>query len=372
MIKVLFDDRQYLDFNFGQFDHNIDSNLAFKNCILRAVVSEPFKDLITYINSKNFVLTKVFVDDKLFLEAFVNDDNFTYADTPSETTIQLTLSDRFIGIKESDLITTKPQGTLINYLANILKELNYAGKNFINTYNKKIKTTRDLIAIGNNIDTTKQLKTFVKTDLEQYSAEKTIGDICGLVNVVLISNGYDELKFEKISEKTTPVYEIISPGKNLICHFEKVGKTSLGQSLTPSKVIILNSNDEGDQNTSVVKYNNSGIPHIQKINHVNLKASYADISKYVDYSFAGIKARNNSFILKVSNLIFDDNGNFFIPNTCVKVRNEKWGIDEIMRIMQVGFTIDAEGGTELTLNVTTQDSFENNVSLKQKRSLMNR
>ena len=41
-----------------------------------------------------------------------------------------------------------------------------------------------------------------------------------------------------------------------------------------------------------------------------------------------------------------------------------------MVIMQVGFTVDSSNGTELVLNVTTKEAFDNNASIKQKRALM--
>lgn len=370
MIRVTFDGDEYFNFKSGQFNHNLSENLALRECILQAVPQESFKDFIVYLNEKNFILAKVYVNDKLFLDGYVNDQNFSYSRSSQDTNIQITLRDRFVGLRESDIIKTQPKGTLITYLTNILDELNYAGSFFLNTYNKKIKTTRDFISLGKDVKDS-NLKTFVKSDLTEYKNSQVLGEICSLANVILISNGYDKLTFEKTTTNLEPIYEMRVSKSNLL-YAEKVGMQGVTETLTPSKVVILNSKDEKDNYTSVVQYNDSGMPHIQKIRHLTTEASYSEIAKAVNYGFAGIKARTNSFLYKISNDIFDDNGNFFTPNQCVYVFDEEWGIDEIMRILQVGFSIDSENGTELSLNVTTQNAFTNNASIKQKRALMNR
>jgi hypothetical protein len=371
MIRVTFDGVEYFNFKSGQFNHNIEENLAFKQCSLQATPQEPFKDFITIINEKNWVLARVYVDDKIWLDGFVNDTNFTYSRTGSETTIQLTFDDRFIGLRESDIIKTQPNGTIVNYLSKILDELNYNGSLFLPTYESKIKTTKDLIALGEDVKDV-NLKSFVRNDLTEYKNSQVLGEICSLANVIIISNGYDKLTIEKTTTNTESVYDMLIGTRTQVSYAEKVGRTSLSERIIPSKVIILNSKDGNDNYSSIVKFNNSGIPHIQKIKHINTKTSYSEIDKGLDYSFAGIKAVTNSFLYKISNTIFDDNGEFFAPNRCVYVNDPVWGIDEKMRILQSSFSIDSENGNELNLNVTTQEAFDNNASIKQKRALMNR
>lgn len=371
MIKVTFDGYEYFKFKSGQFNHNISENIALKECTLQAVPQEPFKDFITYINEKNWVLAKVYVKDKLFLDGYVNDTNFTYSRSASETQIQITLDDRFVGLRESDIIKTEPTGTLKSYLSNILNELNYAGKFFIPTYDRKISKTQDLVFLGKDVEN-KNIKTFVRSDLSQYKNAQVLGEICSLAEVILISNGYDQLTFEKTTSNSESIYDMIIPTKTKVSYAEKVGRTSLSQRIVPSKIVILNSKDDSDSYTSVVQYNDAGIPHVQKIHHLSTKASYSDIAKGLNYGFAGIKARSNSFLYKIANTIFDDKGDFFAPNRCVYVEDKTWGIQEIMRILQVGFSIDSENGTELNLNVTTKEAFDNNASIKQKRALMNK
>jgi len=370
MIRATFDGVEYFKFSSGQFSHNISENLAFKECLLKAVPQEPFKDFITELNSKNWMLAKVYVKDKLYLDGYINDSNFSYSRSSSETQIEITVDDRFVGLRESDLIKTTPQGTIVNYLSKVLDELNYAGNFFINSYEKKIKTTKDLIALGTDVKDV-SVKTFVRNDLAQYDNQKIFAEILSLSNLILISNGYDKLTFEKTTSNKSSSFDLRIP-RVPISYAEKVGNKGVTSRISPSKVIILNSNDNNDNYTSVTVYNNSGIPHVQRIAHLNTKASYSDIAKSADFGFAGIKARTNSFLYKIPNVIFDDQGDFFEPNKCVYVTDEEWGISELMRILQIGFSIDADGGTEMNLNVTTQEAFDNNASIKQKRALMTR
>ncbi len=369
MIRVLFDDVEYFKFSSGSFSHSISENLAFKECSLKAVPQEPFKDFITELNSKNWMLAKVYVKDKLYLSGYINDSNFSYSRSAAETSIEIAIDDRFVGLRESDIIKTTPQGTIVNYLAKVLDELNYAGNFFIDKYEKKIKTTKDLISLGNDVKDV-NIKTFVRNDLAEYDNQKIFAEILSLANLILISNGYDQLRLEKTSSNQSSTFDLITPKITPISYAEKVGDKGSGTRISPSKVIILNSKDDSDNYTSVTIYNNSGIPHVQRISHINTKASYADIAKSADFGFSGIKARSNSFLYKIPNLIFDDAGNFFEPNRCVFVKDDAWGIEEIMRILQVGFSIDADNGTEVNLNVTTQEAFDNNASIKQKRALM--
>jgi hypothetical protein len=369
MIRVTFDGVEYFKFSSGQFSHNISENLAFKDCSLVAVPQEPFKDFITDLNNKNWMLAKVYVKDKLYLDGYINDSNFSYSRSTTETKITINIDDRFIGLRESDIIKTTPQGTIVNYLAKVLDELNYAGSFFINSYEKKIKTTKDLIALGKDVKDV-NIKTFVRNDLAEYDNQQVFAEILSLANLILISNGYDQLRFEKTTTNQSSIFDLNTPNRTGISYAEKTGNNGSSSRISPSKVIILNSNDKTDNYTSVTIYNNSGIPHVQKIAHLNTKASYADIAKSADFGFAGIKARSNSFLYKIPNLIFDDQGDFFEPNKSVFVKDHAWGIEELMRILQVGFSIDAEAGIEMNLNVTTQEAFDNNASIKQKRALM--
>lgn len=372
MINIFFDNKEYFAFSSAQATHNIDSNLAFKEVRASAVSNSPFLDFIIALTTKKRMLARVFFQKKLYMEGFVTLDHFDYKDTPDNgTEISIIISDRFIGVKESDIITTKPKGSLQNFLANILSELNYDGSAFINTYQKKINTTADFVANGIGIEP-HSLKSFSKKKLADFDSADLLGKLCSIEKVLLVSNGYDTLTFEKPNSYVTPVYTLFrSKTDKKISNISYAEKTNQSSGTTvPSKVIILNSADKKDNNTSVTTYNDFGLPHVQKVNHLSVNASYQDISNALNFNFAGITARSNSFLYKVPGILFDKNGDFFAPNRPILMRDEKYGISEVMSILQSGFTIDANNGIDLTLNLTTQLAFDNNASIKQKRSLM--
>lgn len=370
MIKITFDGIEYFNFTSLIGNHNISQNLAFKEVIAEAVATEPFKDFIVLLNKESYVLARVFVNNKLFLEGWVNDSNFGYSDSAQGTKITININDRFIGIKESDLIYAEPKGSLESYLSTILYELGYDDELFKDTYQKKITSAKDFVELGAGVDEKHKLKTHERQDLVDYDAAGVLGEMCSIENVLLISNGYDTLSFEKANANKTPTFHIIRSTTTNITHAEKVGAKTVD--IPPRKVIILNTNDKEDSNSSIIAINKNGLPHVQKVNHVSTKQSYKELAQSLDYSFAGIKARTNSFLYKCANLLFDDNGNFFRPNNCVKVLDYKYGIDEVMNILQVGFKIDASQGSEVVFNLTTQRAFDDNASIKQKRGMMSR
>lgn len=378
-INVFFDGKEYINFKNASANHNIDRNIAVKEIRLNGITTVPFKDFIVDLNFKKRMLARVFINDKLYLEGFINQKSLAYRDSAGNgTEIDVVVNDRFSALKFSDIIKTKPQGSLQTFTANILKELGYATSEFVNTYNRPIKIEADLLKNGIGVDSQK-LKSFTRRDIVEKDCASMLGEALSLSKVFLISNGYDTLTFETPNSVTTPSFLLIrnSVGQCNIAHAEKSNDTQGAQ--TPSRIILLNSSvmrDEEtnkkiqDKNTSVVVLYDSGLPHIQKVNHLSVDASYQSLQQAMNFSLAGIRARANSFLFKSPNQIFDINGDFLLPNRMVKVLDEKYGIDENMQILQSGFTIDANSGTELILNVTTQEAFNNNASIKQKKSLM--
>lgn len=370
-IKVLFDNQEYFVFKSLVANHNTDRNMAMKQARLSAVSTSLFRDFIVELNTKTVMLAQVFVNDKLYLEGYINQDSLDYRDSASSgTDIDIIINDRFFPLKQSDIIKTKPTGSLQNFIANILKELGFADEKYIGTYQKQIQSTADFIKFGVNIESQK-IKSFAREDLVEKDAISLIGEALSLSHLILISNGYDTVNIEKINSYLDPIFLLTR--SNLGCNIDYAEKTNNNQNApTPAKVVILNSSDSKDNNSSVVFINNNGLPHVQKVHHLSVDASYQDIANSLNFSFSGIKARANSFLYKCQNIIFDIDNNFFQPNRAIRVVDEKYGIDEIMVIMQVGFTIDATNGTELTLNITTPEAFDSNASIKQKRALMNR
>lgn len=371
IIKVLFDNQEYFVFKSLVANHNTDRNMAMKQVRLSAVSTSFFKDFIVELNKKTVMLAQVYVNDRIYLEGYINQDSLDYRDSASSgTDIDIVINDRFFPLKQSDIIKTKPAGSLQNFIANIIKELGFVDSKYIGTYQKQIISANDFIKLGDGIDK-KSLKSFAREDLMEKDAASLVGEALSLSHLILISNGYDSISIEKINAHLNPVFLLTR--SNLGCNIDYAEKTSNNQnSPNPAKIVILNSSDNKDNNSSVVFINSDGLPHVQKVHHLSVDASYQEIANSLNFSFSGIKARANSFLYKCQNIIFDIDNNFFQPNRAVRVVDEKYGIDEIMAIMQVGFTIDATNGTELTLNITTPDAFDNNASIKQKRALMNR
>lgn len=370
-IKVLFDNQEYFVFKSLVTNHNTDRNMAMKQARLSAVSTSFFKDFIVELNAKTVMLAQVYVNDKLYLEGYINQDSLDYRDSASSgTDIDIIINDRFFPLKQSDIIKTKPTGSLQNFISNIVKELGFIDAKYIGTYQKQITSSMDFIKIGDDV-LKKTFKSFAREDLVEKDAASLIGEALSLSHLILISNGYDTISIEKINSHLTPIFLLTR--SNLGCNIDYAEKTNNNQNNpTPAKVVILNSSDNKDNNSSVVFINNNGLPHVQKVHHLSVDASYQDIANSLNFSFSGIKARANSFLYKCQNIIFDIDNNFFQPNRAIRVVDEKYGIDEIMIIMQVGFTIDATNGTELTLNITTPDAFDSNASIRQKRALMNR
>lgn len=381
-LNVYFDNKEYFKFSNLSANHTTENNISLKEVSLNAVVSVPFKDFIVDLNTKNKMLASVYIDDKIYIEGYINQDNLKYRDSADGgVQIDIIIKDRFIAIKKSDIIKTKPKnnGFLQNFICNILDELDFTDPQFINKYQKKVNKSSDLLINGLGVSQ-QFLKSFARNDIVQKDALSLIGEACTLSNLLLISNGYDTLTLEKPNSYEELIFLGVRNDKMFnISYGEKTGDDF--ENCTPSKIIILNSSEDSidkdgnykgfqDKNTSLLVNYSGGLPHIQKIRNLSVDATYQEISKSINFNLAGIKAKSNSFLYKIPHKIFDVNGNFFIPNRSVKILDEKYGIDEVMTILQVGFTIDSSSGSELTLNVTTKEAFDNNASIKQKRILM--
>lgn len=355
--------------------HSLNKSIAIKSATLGCVVTKDFKDFLSLLNIKKILLCRLYIDNKLFLEGFVNDKLVHYRDDPNGgTELNIRLLDRFVGLIASDIITSRPKGTLQSFLSDILTELGYVSATFINSYDRKIKTARDFLKSSGDINIDKPLKAYQRSSLVEEDSGNLIGECLSINKVILISNGYDSLTFEQPNLKGKPVYSAYrniesNRAEGSIVSVEKYGDMGDASSLTPSIVITLNSyskSTKSDNNTSVISPNAYGIPHVIKLHRVNMQASYQEIGGMMNFAFAGIKARSNSFILRIAGVKFDNNLDFFQPNRTINVRDEKYGLDTDMVILDARLDIDAESGSDLTLNVCFQESFEDNASIKQK------
>ena len=359
--------------------HSLNKSIAIKSATLSCIVTRDFKDFLSLLNIRKILLCRLYIDNKLFLEGFINDELVYYKDDANGgTELNIRLLDRFVGLIASDLITSRPKGTLQSFLSDALTELGYASEIFINSYQRNIKTARDFLKSSGNININKPLKAFQRASLVEEESSDLIGECLSINKVILISNGYDTLTFEEPNLKGKSVYSAYRNidsyrAEGSIVSMEKYGEMGDASSLTPSVVITLNSyskSAKSDNNSAVVSPNIYGIPHVIRLNRVSMQASYQDISGMMNFAFAGIKARSNSFIIRIAGVKFDDNLDFFQPNRTINVQDDKYGLDTDMIILDARLDIDAESGSSLTLNVCFEESFQDNVSIKQKGRIL--
>ena len=376
-IKVTFDGKEYFAIQGISASHTISRNIALKEVSISAASMQvTFKDFLIALNKKGVMLASVFVNNKLYIQNYVTHSSFGYKDTPSGgTEIKISISDRFVALIESDIFETQvnEKSDFQSFLGNILSELKFDDPRYINNYKNKIKKAKDLIVNGQSIEYNLKIKSIKnRKDLLGQSVMKVISESLMLSKVFLISNGFDRLTLEKPSSDKIPVFNIVR--KNNQSNIEYSQKTDVSQGRpTPFRNIILNSNSKAsksDNNQAVVINNSGGLPHIQKIKTLSTELSYREIVDSIDQEFAGMKARDNSYLYKIPHNIFDLNGNFIRPNQSIRVLDDKYGIDAIMSVLQVRFSFDPTNGSELILNLTPKRTFIENKNIKQQKNKM--
>lgn len=366
-VNFVINGKEYFPIVRVSFAHKISRSIAIKTATISCISGSKFSDFELQMNKQPVALGSLYIDGRLYMQGFLTKELYGWDSTPDGITIEFRLFDRFVGLIASDVITSRPSGSMQSFLADILDELGYTAKPFINTYEKKVRDARDFLSVD-GVDINKPLKTVQRTSLVEEDTYSLLGEYLGINKVLLISNGYDTLSFEKASTKGTPVFEVnkFIGGQSNFLNIRKDSQVSDGSSLTPSIVYTLNSYKkqvDKDSNDSVSSFNVYGIPHIIKIHRVAMEATYEEISSMMDFSFAGVKARSNAYSITLSALT-DSNGDFFRPNKSIKVFDESTGIDAKMMILDASTTIDAESGTQTRLSVSYQESFQDNVSIK--------
>jgi hypothetical protein len=369
MPKVNFklNNKEYFPITRVSFAHKVSRSIAIKTATINCISGSNFRDFELEMDRSIVMLGSLYIDDELYMQGFVSKELYNWSSTTDGTTIEFRLFDRFVGLIASDVITSRPNGSMQMFLSNILTELGYVANPFINTYEKKIKTAKDFISTS-GVDINKPLKTVQKTSLVEEDTYSLLGEYLGINKVLLVSNGYDTLSFEKASTQSPAIFDArryMGKDSNIL-NISKDSQISDGRSLTPSIIYTLNSyrkQAKKDSKDSVNSFNPYGIPHIVKIHRVAMEATYEEISSMMDFSFAGVKARSNSYSLKI-NALNDSNKNFFRPNTSITVFDEVTGINAKMMILDASTTVDAESGTETQLSVSYQESFQDNVSIK--------
>jgi len=377
-VNLFINGNEYFPIRNVSIAQSLERSIAIKSATINAIAGTAFKDFLLELNQGKILLCQLYINNKLFLEAFINNKLVHYSDnSDGGTEVNIRLLDRFVGIIASDIIASRPKGTLQSFLSDILVELGYTSDLFKNSYQKKISTARDFLEVKGDIDINKPLKAIQRTSLVEESSYDLIGECLAINKVILVSNGYDTLTFEQpngIKGSVFDAFRYLNNNKaSNITSLEKYGEMGDSSSLTPSIVITLNSDSKStksDKNSSVISPNVYGIPHIVKLHRVNMQASYQDIQGMMNFSFAGIKARSNSYILRFNGIELDNDGFLFQPNRVISVFDERYGLNTDMVIMNTRLDIDAESGSDLTLNVTFEESFVDNATIKQKGKLL--
>jgi hypothetical protein len=378
-IKLTINGSEYFPIKSVALGNSLNKSISIRSATVSAIYSIKLKDFLLELNQSKILLCNLFIDDKLFLQGFINDKLVHYGDSSDGgTNISIRLLDRFVGLVGSDIIYSRPDGqSLQSFMSDILTELGYLSSTFKNTYLKKINSARDFLSVRGNIDINKPLKAPKRNSLVEEQSFALLGECLSINKVILMSNGYDTLTFEKPNISGAPTFEafrhLSSDRYSNIVSLEKYGEMGDANSMTPSIIITLNSSSDStkkDKNTSVISANPNGIPHIIKVHRVDMNASYQEISGMMNFAFAGIRARSNSFIIRLGNIKFDKNGDFFQPNRTITVYDEKYGHNFNMIIMDARTDIDADSGSQTTLNVSFSESFEDNISIKQKGKIL--
>jgi len=376
-IKVTFDGKEYFAIQGISASHTISRNIALKEVSISAASMQvTFKDFLIALNKKGVMLASVFVNNKLYIQNYVTHSSFGYKDTPSGgTEIKISISDRFVALIESDIFETQvnEKSDFQSFLGNILSELKFDDPKYINNYKKKVQRAKDLIVNGESIPDGLKIKSIKnRKDLLGQPVAKVVSESLLLSKVFLISNGFDTLTIEKPSSDNSFVFNISRKNNETNVSYSQKTDASKGRP-TAFRSIILNSNSKSsksDNNQAVAINNSGGLPHIQRIKTLNTELSYREIADSVQQEFAGMKARDNSYLYKIPHNIFDLKGNFIRPNQSIRVLDDKYGIDSIMSVLQVSFSFDPTNGSELVLNLTPRVTFRENKNIKQQKNKM--
>lgn len=373
-VRLLLNGKEFFSIKSITFNYSLNKSIGIKSASITAISGTNFRNFLLDLEMKKVLLGRLIINNKIYLEGFINDKLIHYTDSAeSGTIINIRIMDRFVGIIGSDIISSRPTGNLQNFLSDILTELGYVSDFVIDTYQRKIKSPLDFLRNKNGFDSTKPLIASKRASLVEENSFDLLGETLNVNKAILMSNGYDTLTFEEPNLLGTPVFRCfryVSKSKQSNYNsIEKYGEMGDASSLTPSLVVTLNSyskQSKKDNNTSVISPNPYGIPHIIKVHRLNSESSYEEIQSMMDFSFAGIKARSDSFVIRLKNIAFDSNNDFFTPNKTVTIFDEKFAINRDMIILDASTTIDSESGTDTTLNVTYKESFEDNISIKKK------
>lgn len=350
---------------------SLDAGIVMKTAEIQGVENPQSKRLLVELNEVNKMLVYLYIDGKLFIKSFITEGMLKWNLSKNGLMFKFTILDRFMPLKISDIIKTKPEAgmPLQVFLANCLSELGFDVKNFSDSYNRKISKASDFIKNGYGIENFIKLKTFKKDDFLSDEGRDLVSQCLALSRVLLISDGIDTLTLEEPNANPFPIYNIDYETDPNISYIGSQSESSQTD-ISPRAVVLLNSYSENGEQTSPVLVDNSfGYPNYFQVKQVSYKATSQELRSMINYGFADIKTRQNSFFISLSNKLFDNNGDFFQPNRKISVYCKKLGFQHNLTLLAMSATID-KNGTELKLNISSEGAFEDNASLRQKLSLM--
>lgn len=362
-VQVLLNGVEYFKVNNIVLQEVIEGFLSIRTTNLDVIFNNiKTREFTSLLNEKGFLSIKITIDGKVWQEAYITQNNIDeQKNVNGGTVLTINVSDVFKTLLTSDVIDVYYQThkTLQIALQRTLLELGFSDFKIQN---------------GNGVSNITLKNGGNKKSTRGGSCQDFLGEMCSLYKVILKSNGIDTLTIEKHNGNQNiadNIYVLINEeGKVYKSNTQFIQKVGSGND-TPARIIILNSAKMKDTSaTSVIVPFKNGIPFTQKIKSVSMEASYKQIADGITYQMMGMTARANSHIYGLPSKIFDKNGNFYSTNTLISVYDEERGINQPMNIVGFSTTIDAEMGSNTTLNLANESAFDKLDNIKTKKSLL--
>lgn len=380
-VKILLDNQEYFACNSITCSHIVNEGLAIRTAQINFTV--PFSSYIQFaidMANRQVMLGSVIIDNKLYVQGFLNLKMISTEILKDQAmSISFSINDRFFPLFHSDVVKIlffKSHSTVQLLLAGMLKELDYLK---YNNYPQKREKATDFIKNALNVKDIRLTQSVVKYATHE-KAIAIINEACSIYKVLLNSNGSDTLYVEKYNSYLKPVYEINllfnsktgNPEFSNVANARKIGQDNNDA----SKIIVLNPSINRkkprvkDKHTSLIVQYQKGLPNIQIVKTINREVTYEGLKDGINQSILGLNASANSYVYQLDGVLYDNNNDFFTPNRCIYVSDEVHLINSKMIIVGSSFSIDADNGIRTTLNVSFQESFDDNVNAKHKISTL--
>lgn len=362
-VQILLDGKEYFKVSNITLQEVIEGFLSVRTANIATIFNNiKTRDFSSLLNDRGFLPITIIISGKIWQKSYITQSNIDeQKNVNGGTTVTINVVDVFKTLLDSDVIDVYYQThkTLQIALQRTLNELGF---------------TDFIIKNGINVDNINLKNGGQKQSITGGSCQNFLGEMCSLYKVILKSNGIDTLTIEKHNANQSVIDNIYvlmdSNGKVYKSNTQFVQKMGNGDN-TPSRIVILNSTKiNNSTSTSVIVPFKNSIPFTQKIKTVAMEASYRQIADGITYQMMGMTARANSHVYGLPSKIFDKDGNFYSINKLITVYDEERGVDEQMNIVGFTTTIDADSGSNTTLNLVNQEAFDSLDNLKIKKSLL--